>query len=308
MKSMNVAKKYKHPKKKKDIRLLLMAAPFLLMVFLFSYVPLFGWSFAFFNYRPGVPLLQSDFVGFRFFRMFLTDQVNMHRVMRNTVIFAFIGLFLTPLPMLFAILLNEVRSTTYKRVVQTFTTVPNFISWVIVFSMSFMIFATDGLFNQVLISLGITPPPSILGNRDAVYWFQSAMGQWKGLGWAAIIYFAALSGIDQEMFEAAAIDGANRFHNIIYITIPSLLPTYLVLLLLYIGDFFNVGFEQYFVFNNPMVANNIEVLDLFVFRVGLMGQDFSYGTAIGIMRSLVSITLLFIANAIAKKVRGNSLI
>jgi len=295
-------------KKKKDYRLLLMAAPFLAMVFLFAYVPLFGWSFAFFDYRPGVPLFQNDFVGFRFFTMFLSDRVDMLRVMRNTIIFATIGLFLTPLPMLFAIMLSEIRSTAYKRVVQTFTTVPNFISWVIVFSMAFMIFATDGLFNQVLVMLGIAPPPSILGNRDAVYWFQSAMGQWKGLGWAAIIYFAAIAGIDQELYEASAIDGANRFHNVLYITIPSLLPTYLVLLLLYIGDFFGVGFEQYFVFNNPMVANNIEVLDLFVFRIGLMGQDFSYATAIGIMRSTVSVTMLFAANAIAKKVRGTAMI
>jgi ABC-type polysaccharide transport system permease subunit len=295
-------------KKKKNYRLLLMAAPFLLMVVLFNYVPLFGWSFAFFEYRLGLPIFQSEFVGLRYFIMFLTDRVNMLRVMRNTAIFSLITLALTPLPMIFAILLSEIKSVKFKKVVQTFTTVPNFVSWVIVFSLAFMIFSTDGLLNQILAALGITPPPTVLGNRDAVYWFQSAMTQWKTLGWSAIIYFAALAGIDQEMYEAAAIDGANRLHNILYITIPSLMPTYLVLLLLAIGNFVNLGVEQYFVFENPMVANNIEVLDLYVLRVGLVGNDFSFGTAIGIMRSVVSVSLLFTANAIAKKIRGNSIV
>jgi putative aldouronate transport system permease protein len=210
--------------------------------------------------------------------------------------------------MIFAILLSEIKNLRYKKVVQTFTTIPNFISWVIVFSLGFMIFSSDGLLASIYMAFGKTPPSSILGDVRAVYWFQTALSQWKVLGWNAIIYLAAIAGIDQELYEAAAIDGANRFHNILHITIPSLLPTYLVLLLLAIGNFVNVGFEQFFVFNNKVVAESIEVLDVYVYRVGLFGQDYSYGVAIGIMKTVVSVALLFIANAIAKKIRGTTLI
>ena len=285
-----------------------MALPFLVPVVLFAYIPLFGWSLAFINYRLGVPILQSEFVGLRFFRMFLTDRVDMFRVMRNTFIFAGIGYLVSPLPMIFAILINELRSVRYRKVVQTITTVPHFISWIIVFSLAFMIFANEGVLNSFLTSLGFQPRQSVLGRNDAVFWFQTAMGQWKGLGWAAIIYLAAIAGIDSELYEAAGIDGAGRWRCIRHITIPHMMPTYLVLMLLGIGSFLGVGFEQYFVFNNPMVARNIEVLDIFIYRRGLMGQDFSYATAIGVMRSVITIILLFIANAIAKVVRGSSII
>jgi ABC-type polysaccharide transport system permease subunit len=285
-----------------------MALPFLLPVILFSYMPLFGWSLAFYNYKPGIPIFQNEFVGFRYFIMFLTDRVDMLRVMKNTVVFALLGYLVSPLPMLFAIMLNELRSVRYKKLVQTFTTVPNFISWVIIFSLAFMIFSTEGVLNSFLTSIGLQAVPTVLGNNDAVYWFQTAIGQWKGVGWGAIIYLAAIAGIDQELYEAAAIDGANRLKNIWHITVPLLMPTYLVLLLLSIGNFVNVGFEQFFVFNNPVVARNIEVLDLYVYRRVLMGQDYSFAIAIGIMKSVVGITLLFIGNAIAKRVRGTNLI
>jgi ABC-type polysaccharide transport system permease subunit len=140
-----------------------------------------------------------------------------------------------------------------------------------------------------------------------VYWFQTVLGQWKGLGWASIVYLAAIAGIDQELYEAAMIDGANRLQSTWHITIPGLTPTYVVLLLLSIGNFVSVGFDQYFVFKNNITADAIEVLDVYVYRIGLMNSDYSYGVAIGIMKSLVSITLLFIANFISKKLRGDSI-
>ena len=304
---MNQTVKIIHRPKKKA-RLLLMAAPLLLMVLLFSYMPLFGWVYALFDYKAGIPLFSNTFVGFKYFKLFLTDRIDMLRVMKNTIIFAFISCAISPLPMIFSILLSEIKSLRYKKIVQTFTTIPNFISWVIVFSLGFMLFSSDGLLASVYTLFGRTPPPSILGNVRAVYWFQTALNQWKTLGWSAIIYLAAIAGIDQELYEAAAIDGANRFRNILHITMPCLLPTYFVLLLLAIGNFVNVGFEQYFVFNNKVVAESIEVLDVYVYRVGLYGQDYSYGVAIGIMKTVVSVMLLFTANAIAKKTRGNSLI
>ena len=294
---------------KRGYQLLLMAVPLMLIVLLFNYMPLCGWIYAFFDYKPGVPLFQNDFVGLKYFRLFLTDPIDMMRVMKNTVVFALIGYALSPLPMVFAILLNEVRSTRYKRLVQTVTTIPNFVSWIIVFSLAFSIFSSDGLLNDLLRKLGLTKAPTmVMSDANSVYWFQTVLSQWKGLGWSAVIYLAAITGIEQDLYEAAAIDGANRFQSAIHITVPGLMPTFLVLFILSIGNFVNVGFEQYFVFKNPATSVNIEVLDLYVYRIGMSNHDYSYGVAIGIMKSFISIVLIFIANKIAKKVRGTSII
>ena len=294
--------------RKKKMQLLFMALPLMALVILFSYVPLFGWIYSLFDYRPGISLWKCDFVGLEYFKLFLTDKYDMYRVMKNTIVFALIGYLVSPLPMLFAILLNEVKCAPYKKVVQTISTMPNFVSWVIVYSLMFTIFSTDGLLNEILMNMGlIERPTNVLADASAVYWFQTLLGQWKNLGWSSIVYLAAISGIDQEMYEAASIDGANRLQSTWHITIPSLMPTYIVLLLLSIGNFVSVGFDQYFVFKNNVTSVNIEVLDVYVYRIGLMNADYSYGVAIGIMKSVVSITLLFIANFISKKVRGNSI-
>ena len=285
-----------------------MALPFFVLVIMFNYMPLFGWVYSLFNYKPGIPLFKCNFVGLKYFKLFLTDRYDMHRVMKNTITFALIGYVISPLPMIFAIMLNEVRCRPYKKFVQTISTMPNFVSWVIVYSIMFSIFSTDGLLNDWLFSLGlIEKPTNVLADAGAVYWFQTALGQWKNLGWSSIIYLAAISGIDQEMYEAANIDGATRMQSIWYITVPSLMPTFIVLLLLSIGNFVNVGFDQYFVFKNNVNAANIEVLDVYVYRIGLMNTDYSYGVAIGIMKSFVSIVLLFFANFLSKKVRGTSI-
>ncbi len=294
--------------RKKKMQLLFMALPLMALVILFNYVPLFGWIYSLFDYRPGISLWKCDFVGLEYFKLFLTDKYDMYRVMKNTIVFALIGYLVSPLPMLFAILLNEVKCAPYKKVVQTISTMPNFVSWVIVYSLMFTIFSTDGLLNEILMNMGlIERPTNVLADASAVYWFQTLLGQWKNLGWSSIVYLAAISGIDQEMYEAASIDGANRLQSTWHITIPSLMPTYIVLLLLSIGNFVSVGFDQYFVFKNNVTSVNIEVLDVYVYRIGLMNADYSYGVAIGIMKSVVSITLLFIANFISKKVRGNSI-
>ena len=295
-------------KERKRYSLLFMAIPLMMLVFLFNYVPLLGWGLAFFDYRPGIPLFQNPFVGLRFFRMFLTDTIDTMRVLQNTLIFGTINIVLSPMPMILAIMINELRLPFFKKFVQTTTTLPHFVSWVIVFSIAFNFFATDGLLNQIFFrDLGLIDRPSnVLADGSAVYWFQTVLGQWKGLGWAAIVYMAAISGIDQELYEAAAIDGAGRFRATLNITLPGLVPTYIVLLLLGIGNFLNLGLEQFLLFRNPLTAANIEVIDLFVYRVGLLNQDFSYGVAVGILRSVVSLVLLFTANFIAKKVRGTS--
>lgn len=298
-----------HSRSKRRYTLLALAIPFMLIVFLFSYMPLLGWILAFFDYRPGVPLYKTEFVGFKFFLMFLRDTTDTYRVMKNTLIFAGINLVLSGLPLIFAMMLNELRAMPFKKMVQTATTLPNFVSWVIVFSITFSFFSTEGLLNTVLKSFGlIDKPTNILADGGAVYWFQSVLTQWKSLGWSSIIYVASISSIDQELYEAAAMDGAGRFRAARNVTLPGLMPTYFVLLLLSIGNFLNLGMEQYLVYKNPLTADNIEVLDLYVYRLGLLNGDFSYGVAVGILKSAVSILLLFIANFTAKRVRGTSII
>lgn len=295
-------------KRKKNYRLLLMAAPFLLLVFLFNYVPIFGWIYSVFDYVPGVPLFECDFMGLDYFEMIFTD-ANVLRALKNTFIFAGISIILSPLPMLFAVMLNEVKCGPVRRVVQTFTTLPNFISWVIIFSLAFALFSSDGMVTTLLLNWGILDEPSsVLSSNEAVYWFQTFLSQWKGLGWSSIIYLAAIAGIDQEQYEAARVDGAGHFRCALHVTLPAMMETYVVLFILNIGNFLNTGYEQYMLFKNAVTAPNIEVLDLYVYRIGLENMDYSYGVAISIVKSVVSIVLVVLANMIAKKVRGNTVI
>ena len=289
-------------------QLLLMVMPFIIFIFLFSYVPLIGWIYAFFDYLPGVPLFKCDFVGLEYFKLIFRDKINMLRVMKNTMIFAGIGLLTMPLPMIFAICLNEIRQVRLKKVIQTFTTLPNFISAIIVYSLVFTFLSRDGVINTVLMNLGIlSEPTNVLANGDAVYWFQTVLGQWKGLGWSAIIYIAAISGVDQELYEAADVDGAGHLGKALHVTIPALMPTFIVLLILGVGNILNTGYETYYLYKNPMTSANIEVLDLYVYRVGLGTNDYSYGIAISIMKTFVSVILISIANIFSKKIRGSTI-
>lgn len=295
-------------KPKKQYKLLWMVFPLMLVVFLFNYVPIFGWLFSVFDYVPGVPLLECDFMGSEYFKLMLTD-ANVLRSLKNTAVFAVISICLTPLPMIFAILLNEIKSGPVRRFVQTFTTLPNFISWVIIFSLAFALFSTDGMITGNIVKMGIADQAkSVLSSNESVYWFQTFLAQWKMLGWNAIIYLAAIAGIDQEQYEAARIDGAGYFKCALHVTVPALMETYVVLFILNVGNFLNTGYEQYMLFKNSVTAPNIEVLDLYVYRIGLENMDYSYGVAISIVKSLVSIVLVILANLIAKKIRGNTVI
>lgn len=295
-------------KPKKNYRLLLMVLPFMLVVLLFNYVPIFGWIYSVYDYIPGVPLFECDFLGLDYFKLIFTD-ANVLRTLKNTAIFAVISIVLTPLPMFFAILLNEIKNGAVRKFVQTFTTLPNFISWVIIFSLAFGLFSTDGMLTQAFVKLGITDEAqSILSSKESVYWFQTFLAQWKTLGWNSIIYLAAIAGIDQEQYEAARVDGAGYFRCAIHVTLPAMLETYVVLFILNVGNFLNTGYEQYMLFKNSVTAPNIEVLDLYVYRIGLENMDYSYGVAISIIKSVVSIALVVLANLVAKKIRGNTVI
>ena len=296
-------------KKWKNYKLLLWLMPFMILVLLFSYVPLFGWVIAFFDYQPGRALSSEYFVGLKYFKMLFTDSINMGRVFKNTIIFASLAMATSIFPVMFAMALNDITNKKFSKTIQTITTLPNFISWVIVSVLAFTMFSSNGVVNDILMQFGIiSKPTNVMGNSDAVYLFQTFLGLWKGLGWSSIVYLAAISGIPQELYEAASVDGATRFQKTIYITLPGVMETYIVLLLLSIGNFISVGFDQYFLFSNPAVMRNIEVIDLYVYRLGLLNKSYSYSTAIGMTKSLISLCMIFGANRIAKKVRGESIL
>lgn len=293
-------------KKKKNWTLFAIMLPLVLLVILFNYVPLSGWVLSLFDYKPGRPLMSNEFIGLKYFKMILT-KADIRRVMKNTLIISSLDFLTLPLPMILAILLNEIKSDRFRKAAQVITTLPHFISWVIVYSLAYALFGMEGLLNQVLDIFG-AKGQNVLMDKNAVYWFQTLITIWKGLGWSAIIYIAAIAGIDQELYEAARVDGAGRLRCAIHITVPGLMPTFIVLMLLRISNFINNGVDQFYVFQNNLVTKNIEVLDLYVYTIGLKKQNYSYAIAAGILKSFISIALLFIANTTAKKVRGESII
>lgn len=289
--------------------LLGMALPWVFLVFAFNYFPLFGWLFAFYHYQPGIPLFKSEFVGLKYFGWMIDDKDIVLRDLLNTLAMSGLAILCSPISVIFAIFLNELRHERYKKVVQTLTTLPNFISMIIVYSLATFIFSSSGLLNQVMMHLHIIQKPTnVMGSDPATWWFQTAIGVWKTFGFGAIIYLAAIAGIDQELYDAAKVDGAARFQRMWHITVPGVVPTFFVLLLLNIAGILNFGFQQHLVFYNTQIADKIETIDYYTYRVGIASstQSISYGTAIGMLKSLVSLILLFSVNGLSKKVRGES--
>lgn len=293
-------------------KLFLLILPFLLLSFMFSYFPLHGWVYAFFDYRAPLKLSQCDFVGLKWFKTLFSNPTQVQQlvvVLKNTFAMSLLGIATSFLPVIFAVFLNEIKCKWFKNLVQTLTTLPNFISWTLVYAVAFSLFSTTGMMNSVLSQLGwITEPIKFLDSGDHVWLSMILWGTWKGLGWGAIMYLAAIAGIDQEMFEAAKVDGAGRWAIIKNITIPSILPTYFVMLMLSIANFLNNGMDQYYVFMNSFNKSSIQVLDLYVYNIGMTGKSLSLATAIGILKSLVSVTLLWIVNFTSKKTRGETII
>lgn len=309
-------KNVRSPKKffKKDkYYLFLMALPFLGLAFVFSYLPLYGWLYAFFDYRPGIPLSKSEFLGFEWFTSMVSNEIQRQevvRVLRNTFAISSLNIATSILPVIFAVFLSELRSARFKKLVQTLTTLPNFISWVLVYSFAFMLFSVNnGFLNNLLMDLGwISEPLNILASDNHTWLSMTLWSVWKGLGWGAIMYIAAITGIDQEIYEAARVDGAGRFRLMWHVTVPGIMPTFFVLLLLAIGNFINNGMEQFYVFQNAMNMNKIEVLDLYVYNIGMTNSNFGFATAVSLLKSLVSLFLLFVANTMSKVIRGESIV
>lgn len=298
-----------HSKKWESYKLFLYVLPCLVFIFIFKYLPLWGWSYAFFQYKPGRSLLDCAFVGWQNFTALFGNAImrnNLLRVLRNTFAIQLLNYVLMPVPMLFAIFLSEIKSTKFQKAVQTLTTLPHFISWVIMFSLATSLFGSSGVINSVLAKAGVEQGINILTTDQHVWLIQALLNLWKSLGWSAIIYFAAITGLDQEVYEAAMVDGASRWQKIRYITIPLLIPTFFVLLIMGIGNFLNSGIDQFLAFGNAMNKDYIEVLDLYVYNLGIGNGQISFSVAVGMMKSVVAVVLFAAANFASKKIRGTS--
>ena len=285
--------------------------PFILLVGIFSYFPLFGWIYAFFDYKPPMPLKWENFVGFKWFVSMFENEDKVKQLLQviiNTFAMSGLSLLFSWFPMIFAVFLNEIKCNPFKKFVQTVTTLPNFISWVLVFSIAFQVLNNTGVVNSVLLSLGVIEEPvEFLKSSDHIWFKQWLWLTWKNAGWASIMYIAAITGIDEELNEAARIDGASRMQIIRHITIPSILPTYFVLVMLSLANFLTNGMEQFYVFQNAWNKEKIQVLDLYVYNLKGDGS-YSLSTAISILKSVISVTLLGVTNKISKAVRGEGFI
>ena len=302
----------KTAKQKNSLKDFLLILPFLLLIAVFSYYPLYGWVYAFFDYKPPFPLSWEKFVGFKWFVSMVSNPTKVKKllqVLTNTFAMSGLSLLFSWFPMIFAVFLNEIHSVPFKKFVQTVTTLPNFISWVLVYSIAFSVFNSTGAVNSVLMNMGIIDEPIMFLQSSSHVWFKQWVWlTWKNAGWAAIMYIAAITGIDDSLMEAAMIDGASRMQRIWHVTIPSILPTYFVLVMLSLANFLSNGMEQYFVFANSFNKTKIEVLDLYVYNLAMGSGGYSLSTAISILKTFVSIILLCATNWVSKKIRGESLI
>lgn len=300
-------------KRKKGMIEFLYILPFILLVAVFSYYPLYGWIYAFFDYKPPAPLSWDKFVGFKWFIQMVENETKVKQlltVLKNTFAVSGISLLFSWFPMVFAIFLTEIKCKPFQKTVQTVTTLPKFISWILVYAIAQSVFSTTGVVNTVAMDLGLLERPvQFLQSNQNIYFKMWLWLTWKEAGWASIMYIAAISGVDDELIEAARIDGASRMQVIWHITIPSILPTYFVLVMLNLANFLTNGFEQFFVFQNAFNKDQIQVLDLYVYNLAMSkGGAYSLSTAISILKTVVSIILLTVTNKFSKLVRGEGFI
>jgi putative aldouronate transport system permease protein len=293
--------------------LYLMLVPGLIWAILFSYGPMLGLYMAFVDYQPSLgkfwsSFLGSRFVGFEWFSYFFAGN-DFYLVIRNTLVSSMltivIGFFV---PILIAISLNEVRNMAFKRVVQTVSYMPYFISWVIAANIFVTLLSADGVINELLKLLGFTKE-SILFLQEGKYFWGIVAGAntWKEMGYSSIIYLAAIASINPELYEAAKVDGATRVKQIFHITLPLLKPTIVILLILAVGNILNTGFDQYYLLGNSLNRDYSDVIDTYSFRYGLQNGMFSYASAVGLFKSVVAFIMVLGVNSMARRMNNNSL-
>lgn len=296
---------------KKDIAhnkwMYVLILPVIVYFLLFHYKPMYGVLIAFQDYRPTRGIQDSEWVGLKHFVRLFSD-IYFPRALRNTLSISVLSLiFSFPFPIFFALLLNEVKVSWFKRTVQTVTYMPHFISLVVVCGLVRTFCASEGLFNQMVGWIGVESREALLGNKNLFYPIYILSGVWQNFGWNSIIYLAALAGIDVEQYEAAKIDGASRIQQMRFITFPGLVPTISMLLILQMGSMLSVGYEKILLLYNDLTMEVADVLSTYNYRKGLVLQEFSYSTALGLFNSVVNIILIVSSNKISKKIGQSGL-
>jgi len=285
----------------------MMTLPVLYFI-IFKYVPMFGNILAFRRYRPGMGSYGTQWVGLRYFNMFMKDP-SFWRAFRNTLIISFANLLINfPIPIVFAILLNEVRQKHFKKLIQTVSYMPRFISTVVVIAiLGEMLSPSSGILNQFLQNTFGLDAIYYMNEPQYFRWLYVFTDTWQFTGWTAIIYLAAITGVNPDMYEAAQIDGAGRLQRITKITIPSIMPTIMVMLILNIGRMLSLGFEKVLLMYTPSNSGVSDIIDTLVYRTGLANQNYSYATAIGLFSGIIGVILVSGANAASKKLTDSSI-
>jgi putative aldouronate transport system permease protein len=291
-------------------QLLFMSLPIILYIILFTYVPLWGWTMAFQNYRPSKSFSNQEWVGLYWFKFLFEDKVFL-KTIRNTIAMSLINTslgFVTAIS--FALLLNEVRKIFFKRIIQTISYLPHFLSWVIVTGLVSSMLTTDGgAVNSAFMALGLIKEPVLWLAEPNYFWgIIGATYVWKEVGWNTIIYLAAIAGIDPNLYEAADIDGCNRYQKMWHITLPCIKPTIIILLIMSVGHILDAGFELQYLLRNGLVMDVSDTIDIYVLIFGLSRSNYSLATAAGMFKNIVNIALIFIANEIAKRAGEERLI
>ncbi|MFQ9511011.1 MAG: ABC transporter permease [Lachnospiraceae bacterium] len=276
--------------------------PGLVLLLLFSYLPMRGLIMAFQDYNPHLGILGSPFVGLRHFKTLFQDP-KFYNMLKNTLIISGLSLLTFPAPIILALILNEVRNAKFKKFIQTSIYLPHFLSWAIVASLTFFLLSTEqGFINKLALYMG-DKTTAYLFSKKWIYLIIVLQSLWKGLGWGSIVYLAAISGVDQSLYEAAKMDGANRFQCMGKITLPSIMPTIAVMLILKMGSIISVDFEQVFLMNNAMVKSQLEVFEIYIFNNGIAtgSTQYSYTTAIGMFKSVINTALVIFTNWITNR-------
>lgn len=286
--------------------LYLMAVPVLAYYILFSYKPMYGTIMALFNYRPARGFSGSEFVGLQNFVEFFKSPF-FARTIKNTLAISVLNLvFCFPAPIILALLLNEVRNAKFKKVVQTITYIPHFISLVVVCGMVSQFCLSSGLINDIVEFFGGTRV-ALLQNPKYYRTIYILSDIWQQVGWSSIIYLAALSGVDKNLYEAAELDGANKWRQTLHVTIPGILPIIVIQFILAVGNLMSVGYEKTILLYNPTTYSVADVISSYTYRMGLVNQDWGYSTAVGLFNSVVNCILLVFTNKMSKKLTENSL-
>ena len=286
----------------------LMVLPGIIWMIIFNYIPMTGIVIAFKNFRITKPISEAPWVGLEHFMDFFSDP-NFANIMVNTLGISVLKLLIAfPLPILFAILLNEVRHARFKKTVQTISYLPHFISWVVLGGLMITWLGDTGMINEIFVKFGITSGPISYLADPKYFWGLTVISDtWKELGWSAIIYLAAISGIDQQMYEAATVDGATKLQKIMKITIPAIKGTIAIMFILAVANMLSSNFDQIFILKNVLNTSRSEVIDTYVYQMGMRAGRYSYATAIGLFKSVIAMVLLLTANYTTKKLQGRSL-